>query len=139
MMSTTGTKEMIFNLIKTSDPVELAMFYHQVLCSPPKSTLMKAIKNGQLRTFPGLTYELIRDYLPESTATDKGHMIRKRSGVQSTRNQRQEILDARKQVDDMNPPQEAFTAIDDEMFCFAMLADKNEGTVYSDLAGKFPV
>ena len=139
MMSTTGTKEMIFNLIKTSNPVELAMFYHQVLCSPPKSTLMKAIKNGQLRTFPGLTYELIRDYLPESTATDKGHMIRKRSGVQSTRNQRQEILDARKQVDDMNPPQEAFTAIDDEMFCFAMLADKNEGTVYSDLAGKFPV
>ena len=29
--------------------------------------------------------------------------------------------------------------IDDEMFCFAMLADKNEGTVYSNLTGKFPV
>ena len=100
---------------------------------------MKAIKNGQLRTFPGLTYELIRDYLPESPATDKGHMILKRSEVQSTRNLKQEILDSRKQVDNMNPPQEACPAIEDEMFCFAMLADRNEGTLYSDLAGKFPV
>ena len=96
MLSTIGTKEMIFNLIKTSDPVELAMFYHQVLRSPPKSTLLKAIKNGHLRTLPGLTYELIKDYLPELPATDKGDMIRKRSGVQSTRNQRQEILNTRK-------------------------------------------
>ena len=72
-------------------------------------------------------------------ATDKGHMIRKRSGVQSTRNRPKEILDARKQVDDMNPPQEACPAIEDKMFCFAMLADRNEGTVYSNLAGKFPV
>ena len=39
----------------------------------------------------------------------------------------------------MNPPQEACTAIEDEMFCFAMLADRNKGTVYSNLAGKFPV
>ena len=39
----------------------------------------------------------------------------------------------------MNPPQEACMGIDDKMFCFAMLADKNEGTVYSNLTGKFPV
>ena len=53
MMSTTGTKEMIFNLIKTSDPVELAMFYHRVLCSPPKSTLLKAIKMDNYKHFQG--------------------------------------------------------------------------------------
>ena len=51
MMSTTGTKEVIFNLIKTSNPVELAMFYHQVLCSPPKSTLLKTIKMGNYKRF----------------------------------------------------------------------------------------
>ena len=39
----------------------------------------------------------------------------------------------------MHPPQEACAGIEDEMFCFAMLADKNEGTVYSDLTEKFPV
>ena len=41
-----GPREVLFNLIKTSLPKELAMFSHQVLCSPPKSTLLKAIKNG---------------------------------------------------------------------------------------------
>jgi hypothetical protein len=39
----------------------------------------------------------------------------------------------------MHPVQEACAGIDDEIFCYAMLADKNEGTVYSDLTGKFPV
>ena len=79
------------------------MWYHQVLCSPPKTTLLKAIKNNQLKTFPGLTYELINKHLPESTATYKGHMVRRRQGSQSTRNQRQAILDARAQVNDMHP------------------------------------
>ena len=38
----------------------------------------------------------------------------------------------------MHPKEEACTAQDKEMFCFAVLADKVEGTVYSDLTGKFP-
>ena len=59
--------------------------------------------------------------------------------MQSTRSQRKEILDARLAVDDMNPPQQICTAIDNEMFCFAALADANEDTIYSDLAGRFPV
>ena len=64
-------------------------------------------------------------------------MIGKQSGVQSTRNQQKEILDARREVNDMNPPQEACPAIEDEMFCFAILADQNEGTVYSNLTQNF--
>ena len=60
MMQTTGPKEVLHNLIKISTATEIAMFYCQVLCSPPKSTLLKAIKNKQLVTFPGLTYELIK-------------------------------------------------------------------------------
>ena len=125
LLETTGPKEMILNLITTSSQAELALFYHQVLSSPPKSTLLKAIKNKQLKSFPGLTYELINRHLPKSCpATEKGHMIRKRAGTQSTRNNRQEIIDARKEVDNMNPPQEACMGIDDKMFCFAILANK---------------
>ena len=61
--------------IQTSTKSELTMYYHQSLCLPPKTTLLKAIKNWQLRSFPGLTYELIDKHLPPSTATGKGHMI----------------------------------------------------------------
>lgn len=39
----------------------------------------------------------------------------------------------------MNPPHESCTAIDGEIFCYAMLANKNEGMIYSDLMGKFPL
>ena len=39
----------------------------------------------------------------------------------------------------MRPPEKLCTAIDDEMFFFAILADQNKDTIYSDLAGQFPV
>ena len=105
LLNTTGPKEMILNLIITSSQTELALFYHQVLSSPPKSTLLRAIKNKQLKSFAGLTYDLIKKHLPESCpATEKGHMVQRRAGAQSPRNNRQEIIDACKEVDDMNPP-----------------------------------
>ena len=90
-------------------------------------------------SIPGITYELIAKNLPPSTATKKGHMIRTRQGARSTRSNHQEVKDARTQVDNMIPPEQLCTAIDYEMFCFAILADQNKDTIYSDLAGRFPV
>ena len=131
--------EYMANVIPTSSMEELAMYHHQILGSPPPSTLLKAIRNYQLESFPGLTYELISKNLPPATATDKGHMVRTRQGARSTRNNRQQVLDARLQVDDMNPPQQACNAEDDTMSCYAVLADSIDGTMYSDLTGRFPV
>ena len=74
------TRQLISAIVETSSKAELAMFYHQILCSPPKTTLLKAIKNKQLETFPGLTYELINHHLIGSTATHKGHMVCQRQG-----------------------------------------------------------
>ena len=52
---------------------------HQIsppmLILPPQSTLLKAIRNNQLATWPGLTAEAVEKYLPESCpATNKGNM-----------------------------------------------------------------
>ena len=92
------------------------MYLHQCLCSPPKSALLKAIRNKQLDSIPGLTYDLIAKHLPLSTATEKGHMIRTRQGARSTRRNHQVVKDSRAQVDNMIPPEKVYTAIDDEMF-----------------------
>ena len=54
-------------------------------------------------------------------------------------NLQQEIIDARELVDDMNPPQEICSAIKNELFCFAALADNIPGVLYSDQTGRFPV
>ena len=130
-------QELASNVVQTNSMPELAMYYHQCLLSPPKSTLLKALANQPLTTFPGLDHNLISKHLPESTATDKGHMKRRRKNVRSTRNNQQAIVDARYEVADMNPTQQMCSALD--MFCFAALADANEGTMYTDLTGKFPV
>jgi len=39
----------------------------------------------------------------------------------------------------MNPTEEICTAINNEVFCFAALADTTKGTIYSDLTGRFPL
>ena len=71
----------------TMSKTELAMCHHQSLGNPRKDTLLRALKRhpDQFKTFPGLKWDLIKNHLPPSEATDKGHMIMTRKGLKSTR------------------------------------------------------
>ena len=64
------------------------MYHHQSLGSPPKTTLLQAIKRNPnlYSTLPGLKYELISKNLPPSEATEKEHMIQIIQGIISTCN-----------------------------------------------------
>ena len=74
------------NVYQMSSKEEVIKFLHQCLFCPPKSTLLKAIRNNQLAMWPGLTAEAVEKYLPESCpATDKGHMKRQQNGIRSTK------------------------------------------------------
>ena len=79
-----SAKELLCNLRSITNMKELTKYHHQSVCLLPKFIFLKAIKNKQFRTFGGLLYELISKHLPSSTMTDKGHMIKQRSGVGST-------------------------------------------------------
>jgi len=52
---------------------ELANYHHASLGSPTKSTLLRAIRQGHLITFPGLTTKLISKHLSPTIATALGH------------------------------------------------------------------
>ncbi len=81
------TITMAANIDATSSATEYARYVHQLLCSPPATTLLLALnKSTKLKTIPGLTSLLIHSHLPKSTATNKGHMRRQRSNTASTRN-----------------------------------------------------
>ena len=56
-------------------------------------------------------------------------MVRVRKGLNSTRSTRQDVIDARAEVDDMNPQDQACTAFDNEMFCFVVTRDDQNKTV----------
>ena len=48
-------------------------------------------------------------------------------------------MDARLQVEDINPPQHICNANENEICFYAALADNINGVMYSDLTGRFPV
>ena len=66
-------------------------------------------------------------------------MHRNRMGIRSTRARTREIQDARLDLEDMNPPQQICSAQEQNVYCYAALADTNTGTIYTDLPGPFPV
>ena len=79
------TPNQINAVYDTETKTEMVQYLHQCLLSPPKSTLLKAIKNDQLLGFPGLTEALVKKYLHPAPATIKGHMHRSRQNLGSTR------------------------------------------------------
>ena len=66
-------------------------------------------------------------------------MTRKRAGTDSTHSNRLEILDARKNVQDMFPTKQVCAMTKEDMFIFEMLGDTITDTLYTDLPGRFPV
>ena len=119
------------NLCETSLKAELDMYHHQSLGSPPKSTLLQAIRRhpNLYSTFPGLNYELISKHMPPSEATEKGHMIQRRQGINSTSNNKQAVRDSRQDIQNMFPTEHVCSAIEDEIFYFAVIGDANKNTI----------
>ena len=111
------TKEhMAANAYAMTSKEVLIRYLHQCLYSPTKKTLVKAIENNPLTTWPGLTAEAVRKHLPDLTpATDKVHMKRQPKGIQSTtkipltKTRKERLKDALEKIEldrDINPPQE---------------------------------
>jgi hypothetical protein len=63
---------------------ELAAYHHAALGSPATSTLLRAIRQGHLHTFPGLTTSLITKHLQKSIATTMGHQDQEAKNIRST-------------------------------------------------------
>ncbi len=81
----TPTFAIAANVDATLSAAEYAYYIHQCMCSPPLATLLGALnRSEELATIPGLMPALIKNHLPSSTATNKGHMRRHRSNTAST-------------------------------------------------------
>ena len=117
-----GVIHQAHHIHQSSTKTKTAQFYHQSLFSPPKVTLHKAINNEQLDTFPGLVPVLLK-HLPPSTATANGRMHKNCKGLRSTRGTTQNVMDARLDIADMNPPQQVCAAHEHNVVGYAALAD----------------
>ena len=118
----------------TSTLAETIQYIHQCMFSPTVDTFCKAIDNDQLIGFPKITSAQVRKYLPESTATAKGHMNRQHKGLRSTT--KNNTTDQNIETD-FRPPIDEKAEV--ELFLGATIAEQNEGTIYTDNTGAFPV
>ena len=92
-----------------------------------KSTWLKAIKNEQFVTWPGINTIDVARYLAPTIATAKGHLDRKQKNINSTQKETEE------EKLDMTPsPEEK----NEDVF-IAFLAADNNRTVYTGLTVNF--
>jgi hypothetical protein len=64
---------------------ELVRYYHAAAGFPTKLSWLKAIKNRQYASWPGLTWEVVNKHFSASEETLKGHGRKTRSRLRSTK------------------------------------------------------
>lgn len=136
-------------------------YMHQAFFNPLIHTLITAINNGHLENIPFMKADLIRKYLTPSSATSKGCMKRPRMGIHSVRKQRNNGStttpvepvsptegDGNSNVNQdrvISPTRVNVIPIGDndesacKLFCYAALANKHTGAMYTDATGALPV
>ena len=69
------------NILSQTSKPELSQYLHAALFSPTTASLLEAIKQGYLKTWPGLTEKLIKKHLDKSRNTAMGHLHIRRQGL----------------------------------------------------------
>jgi hypothetical protein len=134
----TPTAALAAKVDATSSAAKYACYIHQIMCSPPASTLLGALDHSkEPATIPSFTTVLIKNHLPRSTATDKGHKHGHQANTASTHNMQSNIIAVRAEVDCMFLLQEICSI--QYVFCFSALANAITGNMYTDITGAFPV
>jgi hypothetical protein len=119
-------------LVPEGTAADLIKFLHKALFSPSTSTLLHAIKNNQLTTWPGMTAENVSKHLPKSVATTLGHQDQTRKNVKSTKPTTTNLAEPDTTLDPESPNQRTHQV-------FSAVVDSGTGKIYTDQTGRFPV
>jgi hypothetical protein len=108
----------------------LVNYLHKAMFSPTKSALLQAVKNGHLVTWPGLTEKAINKHLKLTPDTTMGYMNQIRQNIRSTSK-----TPIPSDIEDITTPTTNLGT--KTHLVYAVLVD--QGQLYTDLTGKFPV
>ena len=105
---------------------QLVQWLHAAAFSPSPSTFLNAIQHNFFATWPGLTPDIVRRYLPPSDATVKGHLNQQRQ---------------RKRKHPSPDEQPIPSSGTHSHTIYAAILDPSAptGRTYSNLTGRFPV
>ena len=130
--TTRKKREEISNVHNLPSISQTVKYHHPTAGYPVEDTWIKAIKNGNYITWPGLTAAVVRKFFPESDETQKGHMKRQRQGVRSTKALESIPEEENKTNNSPTPPTPK--KMKDVYIKIHMAND----TMYTDQPGRFP-
>ena len=84
-LKTQQPSNVINKIIAQTSKLELAHYLHAALFISTTASLIKDIKQGLLKTWPGFTKKLIKKHLGKSRNKKMGHMHTRCEGIQSTK------------------------------------------------------
>jgi hypothetical protein len=114
------------NVYELRNTGALVHYLHKALFSLTKSTMLQAVKDGHLITWPGLTEDAINKHLKLTPATAMGHLNQRRQNIRST----SKATIEKQPTPDIDLGTKTHLA-------YAVVVD--QGQLYTDLTGKFPV
>ena len=80
-----STQEVAANVYTLPSIPQTIRYLYAAAVFPTKDSWIKAIKNGNYATWPGISAEAVNRHFPESIETQKGHMKKQRQNVRSTK------------------------------------------------------
>ena len=113
---------------KNNTKKDLVQFYHAAMFSRVKATFIKAIRNSNFQSWPGLTTKMLAKFLAPTLATHFGHLNQERQNLQST--QQSNNFDAFPTSDEPN--------ITTNEIISNITPYRVTNKAYNDLPGKFP-
>ena len=125
-------EEKAFNIYELPSTKEVIRFGHAALGFPTKPTLLEAIRNKNLVTFPGMSAENVNKLFPDSDETQKGHMKQSRQGVRSTK-----VIDEDAMLEaETHPKPIPGVKLKD---VYLRVFDTSKKAMYTDQPGRFPI
>ena len=109
---------------------------HAAAGFPIPSTWLKAIKNGNFNTWPGLTYNNAAKYFPQSIETTKGHMVQSSQGVRSTKRMDKKVHN--NQMEKLQQQSNTEDSIPNQRTQEIHIWDHPISKLYTDDCGRFP-
>ena len=73
------------NILAQTYKPKLAQYLHAEIFSPTTAILLNSIKKGFLKTWPGLTENIIKKHLEKLSNTKMGHLYMRIQGLKSTK------------------------------------------------------
>ena len=133
--------EAIHNVYELPSMQQVVRFLHAALGFPTKQTLIAAINNGHLNTFPGLTAHNVSKHFPESDETQKGHMKQQRQGTRSTKPKMTNPSDSEPNnpASEATPNESTTQPGIKHRDVYLHVYDATKRSMYTDQTGKFPI